>query len=55
MEKEWRKASNYYGLAYLGNNNNLVALERIAICFDQLGENDRAKSIRAMIKNVSNQ
>lgn len=51
-EKNWRNASSYYGLSFLNNEKNLAALSRIAFCFDQLGENDRAEAIRAMLANL---
>ena len=51
-EKNWRNASSYYGLAFLSNENNLAALTRIAFCFNQLGETDRAAAIQAMLDNL---
>ncbi|MFZ4648762.1 MAG: O-antigen ligase family protein [Patescibacteria group bacterium] len=54
IEKEWLKASNYYGLSYLNNPKNLENLYKIAFCFDKLGETDRADSIRKMLKDILN-
>lgn len=51
-EKNWRNASSYYGLSFLSNENNLAALSRIAFCFNQLGENDRADAIKTMLENI---
>lgn len=51
-EKNWRNASSYYGLAFLSNENNLAALTRIAFCFNQLGETDRAAAIQEMLDNL---
>lgn len=51
-QKNWRNASSYYGLAFLSNEKNLSALSRIAFCFDQLGESDRAEAIKIMLENL---
>ncbi|MCX6795408.1 MAG: oligosaccharide repeat unit polymerase [Candidatus Falkowbacteria bacterium] len=53
VESNFLTASNYYGLAYLGNKNNISALSKIAFCFDKLGETDRAQAIREMMKDNS--
>ncbi len=50
---DFRMASDFYGLCYLSNKQNVAALERIAYCFDQLKEPTRAQAIREMIKDNS--
>ncbi len=52
IEKNFRNASNYYGLAFVNNEKNLEALRRIAFCFNELGEPERARAIIVMLENI---
>lgn len=54
LENSFKNASSYYGLSYLSNENNLLALLKIAFCFDELGEKERADSIRTMLEEALN-
>lgn len=51
MEKDFKTAANYYGLAFINNENNLEPLRRIIFCFENSGEKVRAEAIRAMLIN----